>query len=412
MHSAKKLLILILLLLNVTAFGQAGANKFRFSGRLSDSGILIASGSVDFRFRVFDLPTGGSQFGTDVVVTDVLINNGEFSVIVDLSQGPYVNGQSYWAEAAVRIAATGPYTALSPRKQFTIGTSHGLKMFRQPGTNYFVVPAGVHQIFVEAWAGGGGGAGQVQHPIVSIYPYGGPGGGGGGYAKGTIWVIPGTTNVILIGAGGTAGSNSFIFSTNTTNGITVSGDGFKGGDTKILAPLGNPLLLVTGGTGGTNTFTNSGALFHQGGSGGSGDTNMSIYQTGQNGFNPLSYPESPYSAPDAPAAYFFTPGTGGTSALGSAQTGRTEYFVLTANWEREYYNFLTIQEGGPSYQYLDSLNYDQGWSMRPVTFGHGGSGYGENYVYGASIFSLEQLPCAQSGTDGCVILQEVLQHRG
>lgn len=401
MRKTSKFLTLILLLLNLTAFAQAGANKFRFSGRLSDSGILIASGSVDFRFRVFDLPTGGSQFGTDVVLTDAPVNNGEFSVIVDLSQGPYVNGQSYWAEAAVRIAAAGPYTALSPRKQFTIGASHGVRMFRQPGTSYFAVPAGVHQILVEAWGGGGGGADQVQHPIVGIYPYGGPGGGGGGYAKGTISVIPGTTNVIIIGAGGTAGSNSFNFTTNATNGITVFGDGFKGGDTKVLAPLGNPLLLVTGGVGGTNTFSSSGALFHQGGLGGSGDTNMSIYQTGQNGFNPLRYRDSPYnSPPDSVDSYTYSPGTGGSSALGSAQTGRTEYFVLTVNWEREYYDY----DSG-FHIYEDFLNYDQGWSMRPVTFGHGGSGHGEYNIYVEAMDWWELPYGAQSGTDGCVILQ-------
>ena len=104
MHSAKKLLILVLLLLNVTAFGQAGANKFRFNGRLYEEGVVINFAHVDMRFRVSDLPTGGSQIGSDVVVTNIPVTNGYYSALVDLSQGPYVNGQSYWIEAGVRFS--------------------------------------------------------------------------------------------------------------------------------------------------------------------------------------------------------------------------------------------------------------------------------------------------------------------
>jgi len=366
MHKTSKFLIVILLLLNITAFGQAGANKFRFNGVLSNEGIVISSGYVDFRFRVFELPTGGSQLGSDVVVTNISVTNGNYSVIVDLSQGPYVNGQSYWIEAGVRFApaeAFFPFTTLSPRKQFTIGTSHGLRIFRQPGITNFVVPAGVHQLLVEVWGAGGGGANTN-----SAGYYGGPGGGGGGYAKGFLPVIPGTTNAIVIGMGGFA--------------ATGFGHGLKGEDSTVSDPQGNVLLLCTGGLGGTNLNGDFGIYGIDlpfgsggGGAGGLGDANMFIHQDGQKGSLAFIYHESGIQYSDYPG------GNGGKAALGSAQTGEFGYDIDG-----------TTESIGTDYIHPT-------WSLQSITFGQGGEGGG---FRGGPRGSPSN---SKNGTAGCVIVQ-------
>jgi hypothetical protein len=374
MYDPRKFLILSFFLLTLAARGQEEANRFRWSGRMSDNGTFF-SGLMEFRWKVFNLPTGGTQVGSDVVLTNIL-TNGNFSVIVDLSQGPYVNGQTYWIEAAVRYVnpetGGGPdFTNLSPRKDFRIGTAHGIKMFRQPGTNDFIVPAGVHQILVEAWAGGGAGAGVVSDEARDK-DVSGSGGGGGGYARGFITVSPGATNVIIVGAGGAAGSNYW------QSGST---SGSKGGDTEVLSAAGTKLLRVTGGWGGTNTY--SGSIANHGGSGGLGDTNTSINMDGQPGSGGRSVKYDNYSNA------YYPGGNGGKSATGSAQPG----------------GFVYVLDG---FSYDDRTDtYDTSWTRQDLTFGHGGWGAGADPYFGWFDWDsyFDRYDSARNGTDGCIIIQ-------
>jgi hypothetical protein len=111
----------------------------------------------------------------------------------------------------------------------------------------FVTPAGVNTIFVGVRGGGGGGGGAP-------YSHGGQGSAGGGTFESTgfVNVIPGTTYIVTVGAGGTGGA---------TNGSGNSTGGQAGGSGGTSA-FDTPTISVTGGNGGgtnANSPGNSGA---------------------------------------------------------------------------------------------------------------------------------------------------------
>ncbi len=146
-----------------------------------------------------------------------------------------------------------------------LGLSAQSQVFNSNGN--FTVPAGVTSITVEAWGGGGGGAnGSGERG----------GGGGGAYARSTIAVSPGQMYSVVIGLGGSTGSNGGN-STFGTNLVVAeggrSGAGPNGGDG---GDDGNSTGDVTfsGGDGGDGRNNGGG-----GGGGGSAFTNAN----GQNG---------------------------------------------------------------------------------------------------------------------------------
>ncbi len=88
---------------------------FTYQGELQQSG-SPASGKFDFRFRLFDAATGGSQVGSTVTKDDVQVTNGRFTVELDFGTVAF-NGDARWLEIAVRPgSSTGAYTVLSPRQ--------------------------------------------------------------------------------------------------------------------------------------------------------------------------------------------------------------------------------------------------------------------------------------------------------
>ena len=110
--------------------------------------------------------------------------------------------------------------------------THGVQEFTANGT--FVVPAGVHKIWVTACGGGGGGGGGYRDNNGS----GGQGGGGGACIHRKAYaVVPGQSISITLGAAGTAGTSS-----TTASSVKAGGNG---GSTVIGA-----LVTLPGGNGG------------------------------------------------------------------------------------------------------------------------------------------------------------------
>ncbi|MCS6951135.1 MAG: hypothetical protein NZ520_11805, partial [bacterium] len=71
-------------------------------------------GAYDFRFRLWNASTGGSQAGSDVFVDDVNVQNGLFTVELDF--GSVWDGSPRFLEIAVRPGtSTGGYQELAPR---------------------------------------------------------------------------------------------------------------------------------------------------------------------------------------------------------------------------------------------------------------------------------------------------------
>jgi hypothetical protein len=123
-------------------------------------------------------------------------------------------------------------------------SSNGVRIgYGQSGI--WTCPAGVNQITIELWGGGGGGQQNCPSP--------GANGGNGGYNKQVYSVVPGNSYIVIIGNGGSI--NSF-------------GNGSCGG-------MSNHVQVGPGGNGENSSF--DGAVFAQGGTGGSNGSN------GQNG---------------------------------------------------------------------------------------------------------------------------------
>ena len=173
----------------------------------------------------------------------------------------------------------------------------------------FVVPAGVTSITAQAW-GGGGGARETGNTTRRS------GGGGAAFAQATFGVTPGTTNNVVVGAGGAAadpgqtGGSSYVWIPGATNVLAVGGGGAPSDNTagiggaagscigSITYSGGNGGLRGTigGGGGGGSAYTNANgsaggaggaALGGAGGAGtGAGGDGGDSGQPGENGNAP------------------------------------------------------------------------------------------------------------------------------
>lgn len=136
---------------------------------------------------------------------------------------------------------------------YTVGGTHpegGIASYTTPGTDTFVVPAGVNSISVKAWGGGGGGGGGGNGTNST-----GGNGGGGGFVQTTLTVTPGETLNIAVGGGGGFGGGS-----------TRSGEGGGGGGYSRVSRSSTSLLVAAGGAGGGG----GGKSSYAGGDGGAG----------------------------------------------------------------------------------------------------------------------------------------------
>jgi len=134
--------------------------------------------------------------------------------------------------------------------------------YTAPDTYYFTVPAGVTSI--NALTVGGGGAGGQSAGTVSSA---GAGGGGGLSWRNSIPVTPGESLTVIVGSGGSGGSNYI--------GTSGAGTYIKRGNTQLLAAMGG-----SGGAGNNNTRP-----WYEwvGGNGGDGGTNVDAAYGGGNG---------------------------------------------------------------------------------------------------------------------------------
>lgn len=92
--------------------------NFTYQGELLDSG-AAAEGLYDLQFELFDRAVGGPFVASAVVVDDVLVQSGVFSVELDFGVGPFA-GDQLWLEIGVRAgSSTGGFTGLLPRQKLT-----------------------------------------------------------------------------------------------------------------------------------------------------------------------------------------------------------------------------------------------------------------------------------------------------
>jgi hypothetical protein len=95
----------------------AQTTAFTYQGRFNDSG-SPANGFYDFSFALFDSATNGNQVGSTVIVTNVAVSGGLFTVPVDFGSTPF-NGTPLWLQINARTNESVNYTLLSPRQPIT-----------------------------------------------------------------------------------------------------------------------------------------------------------------------------------------------------------------------------------------------------------------------------------------------------
>lgn len=115
-------LVLAAVVLGVaTAWAQTPlGTAFVYQGRLTDGG-TPATGTYDFRMRLFDAASGGNLVGSPNTVyrDDVDVQGGRVTVSLDFGATAF-GASKRWLEIAVRPgASTGTYTVLAPRQEVT-----------------------------------------------------------------------------------------------------------------------------------------------------------------------------------------------------------------------------------------------------------------------------------------------------
>lgn len=94
-----------------SAFSQTTA--FSYQGRLSNEG-APANGPFDFRFRLYNAVSGGTQVGTTVTMSAIPVSNGLFQVALNFGETPF-DGSALWLQPAVRSNGVGSFINLNPR---------------------------------------------------------------------------------------------------------------------------------------------------------------------------------------------------------------------------------------------------------------------------------------------------------
>ena len=105
--------------LTLSAYAQQSSTAFTYQGFLRDNG-QPANGVYDLRFALYDSPSGGNQIGRIVLVEDVTVADGLFTVEVDFGAAPFNTGARRWIEIGVRPGnSQGGHSLLTPRIELT-----------------------------------------------------------------------------------------------------------------------------------------------------------------------------------------------------------------------------------------------------------------------------------------------------
>jgi hypothetical protein len=101
-----------------TVSGQTPAGTaFTYQGQLKENGVPVNTTSGSFRVALYDAETGGNQIGGSVLVENVRISNGLFTIPLDFGSEAF-NGDARWLNISVYKTGTG-WVALSPRQMVT-----------------------------------------------------------------------------------------------------------------------------------------------------------------------------------------------------------------------------------------------------------------------------------------------------
>lgn len=308
------------------------ASSFTYQGRLYDGFNTNTTGSYMFRFSLFDSQTFGNQIGLTVVVTNVAVSDGFFTVGLDFGNGVFTNA-ARWLSIDVATNIGGVFSTLAPRQNvsaspfalysvssgsisspidasqiaansvvksinglkdvvnlvaganatvtqdtnsnlITISTSGGgawpnnLSEYANAGL-YSITNLNSTRMSVELWGAGGGGGGGGGSGSCGSFFYSGGAGGNGGAGGYCRAIVTLTPGLIYKIRVGVGGAGGAGGFTNPNVSGTPGQPGQVGQDTTVEDAIGNVIFRSSGGQGG--------------GRGVGGVCNVSSQNTGTNG---------------------------------------------------------------------------------------------------------------------------------
>jgi hypothetical protein len=95
---------------------QPLGSAFTYQGELRSAG-QVANGLHDFRFKLYDESSGGTQVGT-TLEKSLTVSSGRFGTTLDFGAGAF-DGNRRYLEIAVSPAGAGTYETLTPRQEAT-----------------------------------------------------------------------------------------------------------------------------------------------------------------------------------------------------------------------------------------------------------------------------------------------------
>jgi hypothetical protein len=110
---------------------------FTYQGQLKEGGVPADGVDYDFRFRLFDDPTAGTQVGDALFFNNETVENGLFAVQLDFGTGIFT-GDALWLEVGVKRQPLDPFTVLSPRQPLN-ATPYALYALDGPGAGPWAV---------------------------------------------------------------------------------------------------------------------------------------------------------------------------------------------------------------------------------------------------------------------------------
>lgn len=156
-------------MLFAASMASAQSTAFTYQGELKTSGQL-ANGLHDFRFRLFNLPTGGVFVGPQVCIDNVQVTGGRFSVNVDFGAAFAATGDRYLevdvrADSGLDCSNTTGYTTLTRQLVTPAPRAAAASV-----ANGLATPAGASAAFVDVNGKLGVGTAAPTHTVHIANP--------------------------------------------------------------------------------------------------------------------------------------------------------------------------------------------------------------------------------------------------
>jgi hypothetical protein len=99
---------------------------FRYDGKLDESRMVL-DGKYELVFRLYDAATSGRQIATEIWLSDVVVADGSFRVVLDFGPVSFTDGGDRYIEFAFRPAGTDVPLATTTKRQKVMSVPYAIK---------------------------------------------------------------------------------------------------------------------------------------------------------------------------------------------------------------------------------------------------------------------------------------------